>query len=234
MALITVQSVRSADKAPAAKETKYNALTRIIRSDISLGMEILVTEMEEGLSVGSPTPVSDNRQLSVHHAQRYFGMVPCDKESARPNSRAESPLDWNWMICLSLGVRSRGLDMGGEILAWPNNAADSRGRCRRCPSNRVTHATCASISMRIYYAHSQCGSFIMGAKKAVNVSIQSELLDAARTEDINLSATLEAALADQLRIRRRDRWQTENEAAIEAYNRDVDQNSSFGDHARSF
>lgn len=74
----------------------------------------------------------------------------------------------------------------------------------------------------------------MGAKKAVNVSIQSELLDAARTEDINLSATLEAALADQLRIRRRDRWRTENEAAIEAYNRDVDQNSSFGDHARCF
>ena len=74
----------------------------------------------------------------------------------------------------------------------------------------------------------------MGAKKAVNVSIQSELLDAARTEDINLSATLEAALADQLRIRRRDRWRAENEAAIEAYTRDVDQNSSFGDHARSF
>ena len=74
----------------------------------------------------------------------------------------------------------------------------------------------------------------MGAKKAVNVSIQSELLDAARAEDINLSATLEAALADQLRIRRRDRWQTENESAIEAYNRDVDENGSFGDHARSF
>jgi len=88
------------------------------------------------------------------------------------------------------------------------------------------------------YAHILCasamGSFTMGAKKAVNVSIQSELLDAARAEDINLSATLEAALADQLRIRRRDRWQTENEAAIEAYNRDVDENSSFGDHARSF
>jgi antitoxin CcdA len=74
----------------------------------------------------------------------------------------------------------------------------------------------------------------MRAKKAVNVSIQSNLLDAARAEDINLSATLEAALADQLRIRRRNRWQTENEAAIEAYNRDVDENGSFGDHARSF
>jgi len=74
----------------------------------------------------------------------------------------------------------------------------------------------------------------MGAKKAVNVSVRSDLLDQARAEDINLSATLEAALAEQLRIRRRDRWRTENAAAIEAYNRDVDENSSFGDHARSF
>jgi len=74
----------------------------------------------------------------------------------------------------------------------------------------------------------------MGAKKAVNVSVRSDLLDQARAEDINLSATLEAALAEQLRIRRRDRWRTENAAAIEAYNRDVDEHSSFGDHARSF
>jgi antitoxin CcdA len=74
----------------------------------------------------------------------------------------------------------------------------------------------------------------MSTKRAVNVSIQIELLDAARAEDINLSATLETALAEQLRIRRRDRWRSENAAAIEAYNRDIDQNGSFGDHARSF
>jgi len=74
----------------------------------------------------------------------------------------------------------------------------------------------------------------MRAKKAVNVSIPSELLDAARAEDINLSATLEAALAEQLRIRRRDRWRVENEAAIDAYNSDADSNGSFGDHVRRF
>ncbi len=83
--------------------------------------------------------------------------------------------------------------------------------------------------MRIIYAGP-----IMGAKKAVNVSIKSELLNAARAEDINLSATLEAALADQLRIRRRDRWRNENEAAIRAYNSDVDENGSFGDYLRGF
>jgi antitoxin CcdA len=74
----------------------------------------------------------------------------------------------------------------------------------------------------------------MGAKKPVNVSIQARLLDAARAEDINLSATLEAALEEQLRARRRDKWQTDNAAAIEAYNRDIDENGSFGDHMRSF
>jgi antitoxin CcdA len=74
----------------------------------------------------------------------------------------------------------------------------------------------------------------LSAKKAVNVSVQVELLEAARAEDINLSATLEAALTEQLRIRRRDRWRQENSAAIEAYNRDVDENGSFGDHARSW
>jgi len=87
--------------------------------------------------------------------------------------------------------------------------------------------------MRIYYAHSQWAA-AMGAKKSVNVSIQSELLDAARAEDINLSATLESALTDQLRIRRRDKWRTENAAAIEAYNCDVDDNGSFGDRTRGF
>jgi hypothetical protein len=57
------------------------------------------------------------RPWFVRDAQRYFEMALCDKESAQPNSRAESSLDWNWMICRSLGVRSRGLDIGGEILA---------------------------------------------------------------------------------------------------------------------
>jgi antitoxin CcdA len=71
-------------------------------------------------------------------------------------------------------------------------------------------------------------------KKAVNVSIKSDLLEAARAADINISATLEAALAEQLRIRKRERWRADNAEAIEAYNSDVDDNGSFGDHARGF
>ena len=74
----------------------------------------------------------------------------------------------------------------------------------------------------------------MSAKKAVNVSIPAELLDAARAQEINLSAALEAALAEQLRVRRRERWLAENAAGIAAYNREIDENGSFGDKGRSF
>jgi antitoxin CcdA len=74
----------------------------------------------------------------------------------------------------------------------------------------------------------------VSAKKPVNVSIPVELLDAARAEDINLSATLEAAIAEQLRIRRRARWQAENAGGISAYNREIDEHGSFGDKVRSF
>ena len=72
------------------------------------------------------------------------------------------------------------------------------------------------------------------AKKAVNLSVPAELLDAARAEDINLSAALETALAEQLRIRRREKWIVENSGAIAAYNREIDERGSFGDKVRSF
>lgn len=41
-----------------------------------------------------------------------------------------------------------------------------------------------------------------GGKKAVNVSISTELLRAARKSEINLSATLEAAVERELRLLR--------------------------------
>jgi antitoxin CcdA len=74
----------------------------------------------------------------------------------------------------------------------------------------------------------------MSAKKAVNVSIRADVLDAARAEDINLSAILEGALTEQVRIRRRDRWLAENAEGIAAYNREAEEQGSFGDKVRSF
>ena len=72
------------------------------------------------------------------------------------------------------------------------------------------------------------------AKKAVNVSISADLLEAARSHEINLSATLESALEDQLRQRRRKEWLVTNGDSIEAYNRDVEKRGTFGDSLRSF
>jgi antitoxin CcdA len=72
------------------------------------------------------------------------------------------------------------------------------------------------------------------AKKAVNVSIPADLLEAARSDDINLSATPAAALEQELRQSRREAWLARNADGIEAYNRDVDQHATFGDALRIF
>jgi antitoxin CcdA len=72
------------------------------------------------------------------------------------------------------------------------------------------------------------------AKKAVNVSIPADLLEAARSNDINLSATLAVAIEQELRQRRREAWLARNADGIEAYNRDVDQHGTFGDALRTF
>jgi antitoxin CcdA len=72
------------------------------------------------------------------------------------------------------------------------------------------------------------------SKKAVNLSIDSDLLREARDRDINLSATLERALAEALRRARREQWLTENRPGIKAYNEQVDAHGAFADTMRSF
>ncbi|HEX6506511.1 MAG TPA: type II toxin-antitoxin system CcdA family antitoxin [Chloroflexota bacterium] len=72
------------------------------------------------------------------------------------------------------------------------------------------------------------------AKRATNVSIRSDLLDAARDAGVNLSATLERALAEELANVRRARWREENREAIAAYNEYVDAHGTFSDGVRIF
>lgn len=71
-------------------------------------------------------------------------------------------------------------------------------------------------------------------KKATNVSINSDLLEKAKGLNINLSATLERALADQLRTEQRAQWLRENADAIQAYNQFVETNGTFSDSVRKF
>ncbi len=72
------------------------------------------------------------------------------------------------------------------------------------------------------------------AKRATNVSIRVDLLDAARNAGVNLSATLERALAEELASLKRARWREENRGAIAAYNEFVDGHGVFSDGVRSF
>ena len=74
----------------------------------------------------------------------------------------------------------------------------------------------------------------MGAKKAVNLTIDSDLLAQAREFGINLSGELETRLEQILKAERWARWQEENRAAIEAYNRRIARRGLFSDGHRRF
>jgi antitoxin CcdA len=71
-------------------------------------------------------------------------------------------------------------------------------------------------------------------KRATNVSVRADLLAAARESGVNLSATLERALREELAARRRRRWREDNRQAIQAYNDHVDKHGAFADDVRSF
>ncbi len=74
----------------------------------------------------------------------------------------------------------------------------------------------------------------LAPKKAANLSINADLLSKAKELDINLSATLEQALADALKKKQRERWLAENKDAIAAHNEYVERNGVFSDGSRSF
>ena len=71
-------------------------------------------------------------------------------------------------------------------------------------------------------------------KKATNLSLNSDLLTKCRAMNINLSATLEQALAEKLAKSSAEQWAEENKNAIRAYNKFVEENGCFGDEFREF
>ena len=71
-------------------------------------------------------------------------------------------------------------------------------------------------------------------KRAANVSINEGLLRDAKALDINLSATLERALHEEVRARRREKWLAENRDAIAAYNARIERDGMLSDHVRAF
>jgi antitoxin CcdA len=64
-------------------------------------------------------------------------------------------------------------------------------------------------------------------KKAVNLSIDAELVAEARAAGTNLSAVLESALREALRERRRKEWLEKNRAAITASNAELERKGAW-------
>lgn len=55
-------------------------------------------------------------------------------------------------------------------------------------------------------------------KRAVNLSLNAKVLDTARELGLNLSATVDVLLAEEVRKRYWERWNEENKEAIAHYN----------------
>ncbi len=68
-------------------------------------------------------------------------------------------------------------------------------------------------------------------KRAVNVFVDTELIDEARRMRINLSETLERRLRALVRVEQEKRWLEENRTAIDAYNARVEEHGLLSDEA---
>ena len=96
--------------------------------------------------------------------------------------------------------------------------------------------------MRILYAHyidtlryaamAQAYDHL-APKKPTNLSINSSLLEKARLLKLNLSATLEIALAEEVRKAERTRWLEKNRKAIAASNKLAEEKGLFSDSYRT-
>jgi antitoxin CcdA len=92
--------------------------------------------------------------------------------------------------------------------------------------------------MRIESAHLKESDMrtpkLKAPKQATNLSINRELLNAAREAGINLSAALEEALQEKVAAVRREKWKRENAEAIAEYNDLVAEHGVFSEGQRSF
>jgi antitoxin CcdA len=71
-------------------------------------------------------------------------------------------------------------------------------------------------------------------KKAVNVSINGDLLAKARKLGLNLSGELEHRLAEAVRQSERAAWMSENRSALDDHNRRIAEHGLFSDGKRQF
>ncbi|WP_158965543.1 type II toxin-antitoxin system CcdA family antitoxin [Paraglaciecola sp. L3A3] len=72
------------------------------------------------------------------------------------------------------------------------------------------------------------------AKKAANLSLNSELLAEAKRLNINLSATMEKALEQAVNIKLREEWIENNSDAVNGCNKLTEKFGLFSDSYRKF
>ena len=71
-------------------------------------------------------------------------------------------------------------------------------------------------------------------KKNTNLSINSDLLQKAKDNHINLSSSLEKVLENELRAKEIQKWQDSNKEAIESYNQAIEKRGLFGNNFGRF
>jgi len=75
---------------------------------------------------------------------------------------------------------------------------------------------------------------IHAAKKATNLSINSDLLKKAKALKINLSKNFESYLNQLVKEQYEKKWLEKNSKAIETFNKRVEKTGVFSDGLRSF
>ena len=76
--------------------------------------------------------------------------------------------------------------------------------------------------------------FDPAAKRATNLTLNSKVLDMARELGMNVSQTVDALLAEEVRRRYWERWNADNKGAIEAYNERIERDGLPLARYRSF
>ncbi len=71
-------------------------------------------------------------------------------------------------------------------------------------------------------------------KKPTNLSLNQDLVRAAKAYGLNVSRIAEAALAEAVRAQAERRWLEQNAEALDAYNEKLGTREPFGDRHRRF
>jgi len=71
-------------------------------------------------------------------------------------------------------------------------------------------------------------------RRPTNLTVNTDLLRRAKERKINVSSVLEAALAEELRLREEAEWKSQAKEAIKTYNKKIKEFGLFSDEMRTF